>query len=108
MKKKSELTGVGDILAGLKKTSDLGKHLAQAELWARWPEIAGPSLAPHGRPHSIKKQVLRVEVDSHVWLHKFTYWKARLIRRVNGFAQGPLIKDVFFVLIDDGETIEPS
>lgn len=104
--KKSELTGVGDILAGLKKTSKLGQHLKQAEIWARWPEIAGQSLAAHGRPHSIKKQVLRVEVDSAVWLHKFTYWKARLIRRINGIAGAPMVKDVFFVLIEDGERIE--
>lgn len=104
--KKNDLTGIGDILKSLKKKTKLGQMLENAEIWAHWPELAGPHLAEHAQPRTIKEGVLRIEVDSAVWMHKFNYHKWAIIKRINRMAGKELVHDVFIELIPDGEEIE--
>ena len=103
---KSKPTGVGDILGTLKATTDLGKHLEQAQIWTRWPEMVGQQLCAHCRPQTIKDQQLRVEADSAVWMHKVSYRKWEIVKRINRIAQKELISDIFVVLVADHEKID--
>ena len=103
---KGKLESTGDILDGLIRKTELGAVFKQARIWEEWDELAGPKLAPHVRPVSIKDKVLRVEADSAVWMHRLVYRKWTLIRRVNRMARQELINDVFVALgdgADDGE-----
>lgn len=104
--KKNNPTGIGDILNTLKKQTPLGKLLEHAEIWEHWSEIAGPHLAEHGRPKTVKDGQLRVEVDSAVWMHKFNYHKWAIIKRVNRMARKELVSDMFFELVPDGEDVK--
>ena len=101
MKRKKEPTSIQDVLAQLARETELGRQLEQAQIWSRWPEIAGPRLFEHGRPHGIRDNVLFIEADSPVWMHKFAYRKWDLIRRINNIAGHELISDIFLVLSDD-------
>ncbi|MFA6239799.1 MAG: DUF721 domain-containing protein [Candidatus Hydrogenedentales bacterium] len=92
---------VGEILQSLKTTSDLGKRLQQAEIWARWPELAGPQLAAHGFPKTIRDNMLYIEADSPVWMNRFAYEKWGLIKRINRLAGRELVSDVFISLKSD-------
>lgn len=58
----------------------------------------------HARPVSIKKGVLQVEVDSAVWMNKFSYRKWPILRRINRMARKELVHDIFLVLLEDGAT----
>jgi predicted nucleic acid-binding Zn ribbon protein len=99
----SKPQSVGEILARLVKKTGLGRRLEQAKIWEHWPEIAGPSLYAHGRPHSIKDKTLTVEVDSTVWMNKYAYFKWDILKRANLLAGKELVSDVFFVLAPDEE-----
>ena len=96
-----KITPVSDILDQLKKNSSLGQQLEQAQIWERWPELAGPRLAAHGKPHHIRNGVLTIEAGNAVWMHRFAYHKWKIIRRVNRMAKRELIHDVFVRLADD-------
>ena len=98
-----KLTAIGDILSDLMQTSPLGRQLEHARIWESWEEIVGPQLAEHGRPHSVQDLQLRIEVDSTVWMHRFSYKKFAIIRRINRMARKELISDVFFVLQEEDE-----
>lgn len=91
-------SAVGDILDGLLQTTPLGQNLEQAQIWAQWETLAGPLLAAHGRPHSIKDRTLKVEVDSTVWMHRYSYKKFAILRAINRMAQKELVSDLFFLL----------
>lgn len=99
-KNKEEPQSVGDILARLKRSTQVGKQLDQARIWERWPEIAGP-LAGHGQPRTIKDNVLYIEAESTVWMHKFAYHKWDIINRINRLTGNELVDEVFLVLADD-------
>lgn len=107
MKKKSNPTSVGDILSSLAATTKLGRHLEHAQIWEHWPEIAGP-LAAHGRPKTVKDGQLRIEAESAVWMHKFTYKRWALVKAINRLAGKELVHDIFVSLIGDGEEIETN
>lgn len=95
-----DITSAGEILERLKKSSNLGQQLEQARIWERWPEVAG-SLAAHGMPRHIRKNVLTIEVDSPVWMHKYAYRKWDLIARINRMAGHELVHDVFLKLREE-------
>ena len=104
--KKHDPKGVGDILEGMKESTALGRQLDQAAIWRRWPEIVGQELSPHGRPQTIKDNQLRIEVDSAVWMHKFSFHKWAIIKRINRMAGKELVSDIFLVLLEDGREID--
>lgn len=99
--RKNDPVGIGDIIAGLKKTTPLGKQLELAQIWDRWTEIAGPKLAPHGRPYTVKKGTLHIHANSPVWVHRYDYVKWELLKKVNLMAGHELISDIFIGLASD-------
>jgi hypothetical protein len=100
----SKPTGVGDILASLKKSTPLGKRLKEAQIWQQWPSLAGARLCTHGHPVVVKDKTLHVEAYSAVWVSKFAYFKWSIIGRVNRMAGQELINDIYVTLAqDDGE-----
>ena len=101
--RRNKIEGVGDILAGLIKTTDLGKHLEHAEIWENWPEIVGEITAKHTRPQGIKEGQLRIEADSAVWMHKINYRKWQVLKKINRLAKKELVSDMYIVLLPDGE-----
>lgn len=105
--RKKEPAKLGDILSSLTKTTNLGKQLEQAEIWEHWPELAGSYLAEHGRPARIKDNVLHIEVDSPVWMHKYAFRKWDIIKRVNLMARCELVSDLFLALEPEKEEESP-
>lgn len=103
-----EPTGVGDILETLKKTTSLGRNLEEAQIWERWPELAGPLLMARGRPVSVRDGVLKIEVENAVWMHKFSYCKWDLVERINDLAGHELVTEVFFILGEDDPGPDPQ
>ena len=94
---------VGDILQQLIHTTPLGKVLDQARIWESWPQLAGENLSKHGRPAGVKEQRLRVEVDSSAWMHKYSYCKWEIIRRINRMAGYEFVSDIFLILMTEEE-----
>lgn len=103
--KKNKPESVGDILAKIAKTTKLGRQIEEAHIWAWWPDIAGPVLAEHGRPHAIHEGLLTIEVDSTVWMNKFAYHKWDLLKRINLRAKRELVSDIFLLLTPDEDTV---
>ena len=99
---KREPTGIDEILENLTRDTALGRSLEQAKIWEHWEKFVGPVMAEHGRPHSIRDQQLRIEVDSAVWMHKFSYRKWDILKRINGYASRELVNDLFMILLEDG------
>lgn len=104
---KSAPTGIGQILKGLRRSSKLGLQLEQAKIWEHWEALAGPRLSRHGRPRSIKDGRLVVDVDTPVSMHRFTYRKFAIMRRINALAKRELVSDIFFQLAPDEDMTPP-
>jgi len=93
--------GIGDILASMKTKTRLGKQLNQAQIWERWPELAGQYLCGHGHPKTVKDGTLYIEAYSAVWMNKFAYHKWDIIKRINAMSRQELVSDIFILLSDD-------
>lgn len=95
---KEEPQKIGDIIEALKSSSELGKQLEQARIWEQWDSLVGKEFCAHATPVSIQDDVLRVELDSAVWMHKFSYSKSDLIARINSILEHISIVDIFITL----------
>ena len=87
--------GIGDILEGLKQSTDLGRQLEYATIWKHWAEIAGDPLFMHGQPRGGRDGCLYVEVESPVWMHRYAYAKWDIIRRISTIHKKDLVSDLF-------------
>lgn len=105
--KKIGFSSVGDILNRMKVTTGLGEQLEKAKIWENWPELAGHNLAPHTQPKGIKENnTLVVECASPVWMHRISFIKWDLIKRVNLMYKKEMVSDVYFVLAGDEDLSE--
>ena len=87
----------------MQKKTRLGKQLRQAQIWERWPEMAGQQLCGHGHPQTVKDKTLYIEAYSPVWMNKFAYHKWDIINRINRMAGQELVTDIFILLSEDKE-----
>ena len=101
--KSNKPQSVGQILTKLLKKTGLGKQVKQAAIWQHWPEIAGPDLCGRGRPRAVKDNTLIVEVDSTVWMNKYSFFKWDLMKRISRLGGRELVSDIFFVLASEDE-----
>lgn len=96
-------SSVGDILASLADTSQLGECLDQARIWEHWTELVGPYLGEHGAPKAVKERTLVIEAESPVWMSRFSFRKWDILKRINLMAGRELISDVFITLAPEDE-----
>lgn len=100
---RDEPQDLGAILKELKATTALGQRLEEAEIWEHWPEIAGQELAPHASPIGVRDGTLVVEVESSVWMHKFSYRKFKILDKSNNFLSQEKLSELYFVLKSEDE-----
>lgn len=105
---KNDPTGIGEILDTLKHSTDLGRKLDEAQIWERWPEVVGMHLMPYGRPLGVKEGTLTIEVTSAVWMHKYSYDKAAILKRVNRLTGHEMVLDLFLKLAPDDSPHDPE
>lgn len=101
-----EAQDISQILESLKANSKLGETLEQAQIWERWAELAGPELAPHGQPLSVRDGTLTIEVDNAVWMHKLSYIKTDIIEKINAFLTHEKVSEIFMTLKSEDEDPE--
>jgi hypothetical protein len=92
---------IDEVLRYLIKDGGLGEQLEQARIWENWPQLAGDPLWMYGRPVTLRDGTLIVEAASPVWMHKYSFFRRRLIGRINKMAKKRLVTDIF-VRLDDG------
>ncbi|MFP6582222.1 MAG: DUF721 domain-containing protein [Candidatus Hydrogenedentota bacterium] len=89
------------ILEGLKVTSELGRTLDEARIWEHWESIVPSPFNAHTYPLRVKKQVLFIEADNAVWMHKTSYLKQQILDRIRSTIPPETIEDLRFVLEDE-------
>ena len=57
---------------------------SMAALWQDWPKLAGPSLAEHCRPLTLRQGVLSVGASHPQWRQALLYSKLQLLAAIRG------------------------
>ncbi len=106
--KSKEPKGVGEILESLKTTGELGKAFHHAAILERWGEVAGSKLMAHGRPLGVRDGTLVIEVDSAVWMHKYSYRTSRILERLRVLFGDEGVEEVYLTLVSDESGDNPQ
>ena len=93
-------TSIGDILGGLKDTTELGRNLHEARVWEHWPDIVGTKLMHHSQPIRVRDGILTIAVENSVWMHRISYKKQEIIGEIANLLGPDFVNDLFFALVD--------
>ncbi len=94
-RKRSEPTPLADVLAGILKRR-LAPDPRLSRIWQAWEPLAGPEIAAHARPASIKKGILFVTVDSAPMAQELSFRKQDLKSSLNRALGADLVADIRF------------
>lgn len=94
-RKSTGLNRVGDLLPGLAERGGWGGVVELCRLQAEWPRLMGRTLADHAAPERIAHGRLTVVVDSSPWLVQLSFFKADILRKVNGLLGEGRVSEVF-------------
>ncbi len=73
---------IGDALRSVARDLGLDDPARTGALLAAWPGIAGPAVAAHSTPHSLRGGTLTVLVDAPVWATQIAALESRLLDRI--------------------------
>jgi predicted nucleic acid-binding Zn ribbon protein len=96
-----EPESLGEALERLAADSELGVRLEQAQVWEQWERVVGERAAAHCRPVRIKEGVLTLAVDGAPWMHRLSYYKERIVARVNALFSKPMVTEAYLRLADE-------
>lgn len=99
---------ITQIIEALKATTTLGAHIDHAQIWERWNDLAGPELAPRSHPMKVRKGILTVAVAGPVWMHKFSYDKAKILDKINRILTKEAVEDIYLTLPTAEDLIAPE
>lgn len=90
---------VGAVLRNLEGATPLQQRLAQAQAFARWPEIVGEPLAERTRPLRVADGRLFVLARGAALRQELTFHKRAILRKLNGVVPG-FAKEIVFLEAD--------
>jgi hypothetical protein len=89
------LKAVADLLPDLAERGGWGALVELCRLQAAWPDVVGAAVAVHTAPERIGQGRLTVRVDSSAWLMQLSFFKAEILRKVNGILGEGRVQEVF-------------
>jgi predicted nucleic acid-binding Zn ribbon protein len=85
------------LVPGVMQSLGLDQRLHESRLFTLWPELVGPTIAPHAQPTALRKGVLVVSVDQPTWLHELErYHKAAVLRNVQAAVGAATVRKIQF------------
>lgn len=89
------------ILEGLKTTSELGRNLEEAKIWSDWDIIVPSPYNTKSYPLRVKDNVLIIEVENAVFMHKISYLKQEILENLQQCVPEDILEDIRFTLEEE-------
>ena len=102
MVKKPGPMQVHEVLAQYLEKSEVGERIEEATVVPEWAERVGPSIAAVTTPLRVNRGVLFVAVRTSPWLMELNLMEQEICRRINVGRQRGKIRQIRFVMSNDG------
>ncbi len=93
---------LAEALLGLISDLGLDTRINEERLKLLWPEIVGTKLSKVSNVVKVNRGRLLVNVRSSSWRNEMIFLKKDIIERINRFFKKDLIRDISFVLGEEG------
>ena len=87
---------LGPVIENILRRHNLWRGYQQHLITEKWPDIVGSELSEVTRAESVWNGQLRVLVKDSVWAYHLSLMKPQLIKKVNSYAGGRIVKEIFF------------
>lgn len=92
------VSSIGEIIPKIIKSIGLKKKAEQNQVLFEWDSIVGEQLSEKTKPIGVKRGILRVLVESSVWMNELQLMKPVLMEKIEGKIGRNKIKDIKFCL----------
>ena len=95
-------SAIGDVLAGVLKSTGIAARVEQALVIPEWPQVVGEQIALISKPHSITADgTLFVHVTTNAWMMELSMLEPELVRGLNARAPKSNVKKIRWLLKRD-------
>ena len=91
-----EFTHIGSLIEQLQGRIKKINHSDMSDIWDRWDQLVGPSIAANAQPAVFKGKLLLVHVSSSTWLQQLQFLKTDMIRKINAEFGQTLVEEIKF------------
>lgn len=96
MKKKGNITPIGEIVKEVFSRIEKEKDLSQESIEGMWKTAVGDAGSRHSKPATLKKNVLTVRVDSPAWMQELTLQKRKILKGLKRSLGKDRISEIHF------------
>ena len=96
--KKENTVKLGSTLKALMDRRVSPRHSVQASVALAWEHLLPPLLARHCRPAEVKNGILKVKVDSSVYMYELRLCKDDLLEQLRDRCPKAKVKDIRFLM----------
>ncbi len=97
MKRKSNLTSIGDAVNAYLSEYHLGNKLQEADLFSQWKKITNEYVAKHTIKLDLKGDKCYVTFDSAALKHEFSFIKEEVITNINAYFGRVVVRELWVV-----------
>ena len=94
MRRPNNFATPGQILPALFRERDWERQWELHEVYARWPEIAGPEAGANSAPVSLRNGDLWLHVSHAAWAQELAFRQDELLRRVRALMPGRAVSGI--------------
>ena len=88
------ITPLGGALGDAFRQYGIERQIREREIFSRWSEIVGTTLARHSEPVRLQHGVLMIHVQNAVWRQELSLMRAELSSRINDAIGMELVKEI--------------
>lgn len=91
---------LSDIISHIKQSEILRLGIELVPVWKQWKQIVGEEFADLTKPSGFRRGTLHIKVKNNSVMHRLTFEKEQILKKIKGILQKDLIEDLFFELDD--------
>lgn len=99
-KKRSKMKAGSEVLQSLFENgkSPLSEQFLRWKLWAKWPEVVGPTIAQNAEPVAYKNGILFLWVRNSAWMQQMVFLRDQIQTTINQKMEQNFVKSIRFTL----------
>ena len=83
MRRKSNQQSLGEVMGGLVDTYGLREKMDELDITTAWDEVVGPMIAKHTVSIRLRRNAMRLKVDSAPLRHELSFQREGLAKLLN-------------------------
>ncbi|MGC8738324.1 MAG: DUF721 domain-containing protein [Candidatus Hydrogenedens sp.] len=89
---------ISEIISNIKNSEALKLSFELVPIWNQWKQIVGEEFSSLSEPSGYRRGKLHIKVKNTTVMHRLTFEKEQILRKIKEILPKDVVKDLFFEL----------